>query len=166
MMNGEAADDRPGRVERKNGNLKGGAGRGVLTKAGLLQGVELGSVLRERYMTSNGGLVKSADDVLLRCSLTTRTVETLQGVLQGAFPNDRSRTFDVLVGKRGNGSAHTDFLNFNTPCCSRLDQLYGQAVAEWSDDRKPHYVRDLVHKLEKQIEGTALTKSGHAQKYG
>jgi len=122
MDSGEAADDRPAKGEPTN-RLRGGAGVGVLTKAGLVQGVELGTILRERYM-GDGGLVQSADDIVLRCSLTSRTVETLRGVLTGIFPKDAARTFKVDVGKKGKGSAHSDYLNFNTQCCPRLAELY------------------------------------------
>ena len=145
-------------------SLGGGLQCGMLTVAGLDQAHELGHRMGEIYVKS--GFVHYVTDVQLRCSLTPRTLETLFGCLSGMFPFDCQfpDVHPVIVGKKGVGSGHTDWLNVAIESCPRLKELFMEGVRQWNGDTMPQEVAAFMDSC---IANTQLDKvGGDARKYG
>jgi hypothetical protein len=141
--------------------LGGGMQCGMLTAAGLDQAHELGQRLQEMYVKT--GFVRSAADMRLRCSLTSRTLETLFGCLSGMFPGDPDEC-PVVVGKIGVGSQHTDWLNFAMSSCPRLKELFMDGVRAWNGDTMPEHVATFMQDCVKTTQLENL--EGDVRKYG
>ena len=80
-------------------SLGGGLKCGMLTQPGFEQACMLGKQLHESYVRT--GFVTSPEQVLLRSSLTARTMETLFGCISGMFSTPSSFVYPVVVGKKG-----------------------------------------------------------------
>ena len=108
--------------------LGGGLEKGTLTDAGIRQARSLGRRLGERYRAAGIVAGHHEKEVLLRSSFTKRTVETMQGVVAGMFPDNATAPMRVLVGSNGEGSAHTDYLHHHPDCCARFKKLLGRCA--------------------------------------
>ena len=145
--------------------LGGGLNCGMLTEPGLEQARLLGKRLREAYVET--GLVSEPGEVLLRSSLTARTIETLFGCVTALFPEAvaAGKTFDVVVGEKGVGSKHTDWINVSLDACPRLMRLFNEGVKQWNGARMPADVAAFMATCQK-TPGWSLETAGDARKYG
>ena len=145
--------------------LGGGLNCGMLTEPGLEQARLLGKRLHEAYVET--GLVSEPGEVLLRSSLTARTIETLFGCVTALFPEAvaAGKKFDVVVGEKGVGSKHTDWINVSLDSCPRLMCLFNEGVKQWNGARMPADVAAFMDTCQK-TPGWSLETAGDARKYG
>lgn len=147
--------------------LGGGLKAGMLTEPGLEQARMLGKQLHDAYVKTS--FVTSPQDVLLRSSLTARTVETLFGVVSNLLPGtcdtDSSHVFPVVVGKKGVGSEHTDWINVSIDACARLTELFTEGMRQWNGLQMPDHVAEFMQTCtattQLQVKGDS-----DAEKYG
>lgn len=147
--------------------LGGGLNCGMLTQAGFEQALELGDKLNKLYVET--GFVPSlaqSGDVLLRSSLTARTMETLFGCVCGMWPNEVKslEQYPVVVGKKGMGSEHTDWINVSIESCPRLMELFKVGVAQWNGQVMPQSVAAFMKTCRETTELQQI--DGDALKYG
>lgn len=147
--------------------LGGGLNCGMLTQPGFEQALDLGGKLRKHYVDT--GFVPSVaaqGDVLLRSSLTARTMETLLGCVSGMWPNEveNLENHPVVVGKKGMGSKHTDWINVSIDSCPRLMELFKVGVSQWNGETMPENVEAFMKKCRETTE--LQQTSGDALKYG
>jgi hypothetical protein len=152
-------------------SLGGGLKSGMLTEPGLEQARMLGKQLHDTYVQT--GFVTSPHDVLLRSSLTARTVETLFGCISSLFPglcdtDSPSHIFPVVVGKKGVGSEHTDWINVSVDSCARLTELFREGMRQWNGIQMPAHVATFVatHVATSGERGLQVNGDRDAEKYG
>jgi hypothetical protein len=146
--------------------LGGGLNCGMLTQPGFEQAEDLGNLLRKSYVDTGFVPTLATGDVLLRSSLTARTMETLLGCVTGMWPNELKdlQQHPVVVGKKGLGSKHTDWINVSIDSCPRLMELFKVGVSQWNGETMPAHVAAFMKKCRETTELQQI--DGDALKYG
>lgn len=138
---------------------------GELTDVGRQTTYDFGVALRRLYIDRLGFLPDVAslnEEVYLRSTNVPRTVESLQQITHGLYPESKSGGFAPQLRIR---NARDENLFGNTGACKQLEVLqigFAKAAAkEWNES-----LAGLDHKLSKYLGGTGLRLDGKPRASG
>ncbi|KAI0073642.1 phosphoglycerate mutase-like protein [Panus rudis PR-1116 ss-1] len=154
-------------VERADGNVvEGECLLGELTDLGRQTTFDFGRALRRLYVDKLGFLpdtVQSNDEIYLRTTNMPRTTESLQHIVHGLYPPEKSDNGFVPRLRIRNGKDENLF--GNTLACKRLEHLlvgFAQAAASsWNSVLEP-----LDKKVSKYIGGNPIRLDGKPRASG
>ncbi|KAF9649732.1 phosphoglycerate mutase-like protein [Thelephora ganbajun] len=172
-------------VERKDGTFDyGECTNAELTDFGRKSTYNFGNALRKLYVDRLHFLpdvMENTDEVYLRSSNRTRTIESLQQVIHGLFPLDKQsqlfvphicvRLVSIVRPHQSNGLTNTsrnkrdENLYPNTSACPRLNTLMEEFAKAAADSMNPT-LEPLDQKISKYIDGKPIRIDGSPKASG
>jgi len=117
---------------------------GQLTKTGIHQVIQFGTLLRERYVLHFDFLSKqfTPRDINIRSSFYSRTIETAQAFVLGLYPDDyRSKNDNVHIFTNSN---HEDSLYPGCGSCPKYQYLISSSLERDTEKSRKSQIKDII----------------------